>query len=367
MGESFEAFLRSLGFVLRSPVQPDGKIRRCNTDDHPRGLNGAYMLSADGGFGWAKNWAVHDEVVTWFAGSGAGAAPAERRIDRAALRRAAQEMAAARARASSHAETYYSRCEPLMGGHPYLAGKGLDMTGCRGLRVDPGGRELREYARQFPRLATRVPDPTTDFLVVPMWHGRRITSVQLIPPGGDKRFWKGAGTEGAMYVIDRTRAPVNVLCEGLATGLAIYAAVREARVVVAFNAGNLAKVAAARQWRGLTCVAADNDHRTVCQSHKVDGLTVPFHPWEERPTWCRCNPGRVYAEKAAAVIGCGVAVPSPARGTDFLDWRSELLAQRIEAQSSQRYPESEFRSQQVVDASIRHRIMAATVFIASAG
>jgi len=306
----FETFLRSLGLRPRNIV-PDEQVRRCPTDDKPRSWNGAYWLAYDGRFGWGQNWAVHQEVVEWRAGKDT-ALP---EFDPAELRRRRQEAQAARRRSIAEAQEFYERCKPLMGGHPYLDGKGLDMSGCRGLRIDDQG-----------------------WLVVPMLRDGRVQSIQRIAPDGSKRFWAGAPTSGALYTINRRSAPITVLCEGLATGLAIFAAVPNTKIVVAFNAGNMPRVARGIPRRGLVCVAADNDHET-----------------EER---IGENPGIVYAQKAADILGCGVAVPDEMAGTDWLDLRNERIEARTQ-EGDENIPGRITQIRRAVDAEISRAVMRA--------
>lgn len=306
----FPAFLRDLG-LQPGAIVPDGKVRRCRTDDKPRHRNGAYWLAPEGNFGWAQNWAIHQGPVLWRA-SGDVVVP---EFDPVAHRRRNQEARRARAKAIQGARDFYASCTPLLGGHEYLTAKGLDMTGCRGLRVDSDG-----------------------WLVVPMYRRGEIQSVQRIAPDGSKRFWFGAPTSGASYSIERQRATVTVLCEGLATGLAIFAAVPMTRVVVAFNAGNLPRVASELPRRGLVCVAADNDHRTA-----------------ER---IGTNPGIAYAEEAAALLGCEVAVPENIDGSDWCDLRAERIAARMSRDDVDR-PGRAIAIQRAVDSEITRAVMRA--------
>lgn len=125
--------------------------------------------------------------------------------------------------------------------------------------------------------------------MVPVWHGDWLISVQTIGLDGVKRFWPGAPVKGGCVVLDRPRAAVTVLCEGLATGLALFQSMRQARVVVAFDAGNLLPVVDRLKPTGSVVIAADNDHATLAKR----GF----------------NPGLDKARNAAELIGCGVAYP----------------------------------------------------------
>lgn len=301
----FAAFLRELG-LRPGAIVADGKVRRCRTDDKPRRLNGAYWLAPDGRLGWGQNWAVHAEPVLWRPGTESSTPT----FDPERLRQTWRETRAKARDAVRKARAFYAACRPLRGGHPYLDAHGLDMAGCYGLKVDEDG-----------------------WLVIPAYRAGQVMTVQRIAPDGTKRFWKGAPIKGASYTVERRGAVVTVLCEGLATGLALYAAIPHARVMVAFHAGNLAEVAKGLPG-GLTVVAADNDHGTEARTGE--------------------NPGVLAAHAAADLLGCGVAVPEGMQGTDWCDLRNERIRARLET----RLPhESEAALRRAVDAEIEREVM----------
>jgi putative DNA primase/helicase len=295
---SFENFCRAAGLMPREIVA-DGRWRRCPTESHPRSRNGAYKLAVDGDFGLAQDWSVHPEPLAWRPEN-----PHTVRVDHAAVARRRQEERQRLAAAIKAAREYFDACRPLHDGHPYLAKKHLDMTGCLGLRVDAAG-----------------------WLVVPMYTNGSFVSLQRISAEGEKLFHSGAPTKAASYAIRRRDAVLTVLCEGLATGLAIFAATPTASVIVAFNAGNLPRVAEDINRRGMFVVAADNDVAT----EKKTGT----------------NPGVKAATEAAAILGCGVAVPTGIVGTDWLDYRNEKIEVRRQA-----------RTRGVSDSSIRRAVEA---------
>ncbi len=316
----FAAFLHELGLRPARSPEPDGKWYRCPTEDHPKKKNGAYKLATDGLIGWAQNHALHDEPITWRpAGELVTSAPDVRTI-----RQAQAQEQLERDAAIAGAREFYQRCPALIGGHPYLAQKGLDMTGCQGVKRGPG-----------------------DWLVVPMVRAGHLVSVQRIHADGTKRFWPGAPTRGTTFIVDRRGATVTVLCEGVATGLALFAAVPLARVIVAFTASNLVKVASQLPRRGMVVVAADNDHETAERIGR--------------------NPGVDAAREAAALLGCGVAIPEGIMGSDFADMRQE----RIQAVASRplygaRTP-SELATRRTVDAEIAFAVLGAARFLSVAG
>lgn len=191
--------------------------------------------------------------------------------------------------ATLEARAFYDACAPLRDSHPYLADKGLGVAGCKGLRVDGLG-----------------------WLVVPMLYNGKVLSLQRISPSGEKKFHYGATTKCAYYAIERPNASVTVLVEGFATGLTIYNALPNSRVIVAFNAGNLPVVAERMERFAMGVVCADNDWETL-----------------QRRGF---NPGLDAAAKAAEILGVGVAYPTCA-GTDWNDYAQEQLETAMEGQS----------------------------------
>lgn len=308
---SFDDFIRGLGLIPRG-IAPDGKWRRCGTQEQPRKRNGAYKLALGGRIGWAQDWSTMSEPAEWRVGKDAKL-PA---FDVDAFRRGQQEAREAARLATLEARAFYERCAELRGGHPYLEAHGLDMRGCLGLKVDSRG-----------------------WLVVPCLRGSAVMSLQRIAPDGTKLFWKGASVAGTTYRIERPGATVNVLCEGLATGLACYAALPTCRVIVTWNAGNLASVSDVPP--GLSVIAADNDHWT-----------------EDRRGF---NPGIEAAEKAAERLGCGVAYPRGIQGTDWSDYRQETYAERVERRGKY---ETRAQVRRAVDAEIGRELMRQARFVA---
>jgi putative DNA primase/helicase len=291
---------------------PDGKWRRCPTESHPRKRNGSYKLAIDGRIGWFQDFARDAEAVTWRPEGQTNVEPYDPSWIRAAQAKAAEELRIA----TDEARAFYAACKPLVGGHPYLEAHGLDMRGTYGLRVDGKG-----------------------WLVVPAHRDHKISTVQRISPEGEKRFWPGASVKGAAYVIGRSDAPLVVVCEGLATGLAIYAALPQARIVVAFNSGNLAKLSPRLIGDGLAVVAADNDWETAQRLGS--------------------NPGVDAAQAAADALQCGIAVPEGIDGTDFCDMRNELIQRRMDKRGAK---EREGDIARAVDAELAMRIRRGAVF-----
>jgi putative DNA primase/helicase len=273
---TFYEFMRSCGVLPPDFIEP-GKWVRCATEAHPRKKNAAVKLADDQRIGWVQNFETGLE--TWRPDEDSKPQP----IDRAAINARRNARAQEARRATEAARRAYDAAKPLLGTHGYLQSKGLDSTGCFGLRVDRQG-----------------------WLVVPMLVGNEILSIQRIDPTGDKRFWPGAPTKGAVYNLQRQGAVITLLCEGLATGLTLFSALPNCRVIVTFNSGNLVHIAGLIKISGLCAVCADNDNGTEAKT----GI----------------NPGLKAGKEAAALIGCGLAYPDY-EGTDFNDAEQEFLKQ----------------------------------------
>jgi len=280
---TFIDFCRAQGIVIDFEP-PIGIWKRCKTLDKPHHRNGAVKFMGDHGF--ARNWATDGEVSVWKEEGGNTQA---RPIDMARVQAQRERDRQYRIQSVRSARAFWSDASPLSLPHPYLVNKGLSPVGCQGLRTLDG------------------------LLVIPvMWRGRLI-SVQTIAADGAKRFWPGAPVKSGSFLIERKGAPVTVLCEGFATGLAIFQSVRSCSVIVAFDAGNLVPVAQELRPTGSVVVAADNDWTT----HIKRGT----------------NPGIVKGNNVAELIGAGVAYPDGIEGTDFADAFKEWgdgAAKRIE-------------------------------------
>lgn len=286
---SFEAALRAAGLRPRD-VMPDGRIRRCPTDDKPRKRNGWYVLHPDGR-GVYGDWSTgSSEPLGKWPEDGAAPRPASPEV-LARLQAQRERDRAYRRQALRSAWGYWQASRPLNRLHPYIKAKGLTPLGCAGLRANDG------------------------HLVVPVMLGERLISVQSISLAGEKRFWPGAPVKAGAFVLRRPRAAVTCFVEGLATGLAVYQSVPQASVVVAFDAGNLLPVIERLRPSGSVVICADNDHGTLARR----GV----------------NPGLEAARNAAERIDCGVAWPEGIEGSDFADALKEWgapAARRIERQ-----------------------------------
>lgn len=306
---NFESFLREAGLI---PGEIEcGRWIRCATESHPRKKNGSYKLAPDGLVGWATNF-ESGGLMTWRPeGSDAPA-----KVDHVAIAWRAAQARKALIKATTFARAFYAECKPLRNSHPYLESHRLTMAGCFGLKIDSDG-----------------------WLVVPVLLGTNVISVQRISPTGVKRFWPGASVKAGSYTVERKGASITVLCEGLATGLAIFACAPLTRIVVCFDAGNMPKVAENLSVRGLVTVAADNDKQT-------EGRVG-------------ANPGLIAAQAAASRLGCGIAIPEGITGTDWCDLRNE----RFDALVASRPAARDSSLRRAVDAEIAAAIFRNTTFV----
>jgi phage/plasmid primase-like uncharacterized protein len=187
------------------------------------------------------------------------------------------EQAERRDAAMRKARERWIAADPAYTSHPYLSAKGIRPNGTR---LDGA------------------------HILVPL-HGvdGKIQSLQTIDARGHKLFCSDLPTAAGMFVLGHriadATAPVLV-CEGFATGAALHEATGRT-VVVAFTAGNLAKVAErlAATHSGTDWIVAGDDDRGKAK-----------------------NPGREAAIAAAYILGCRAVFPTfPAAslGTDFND------------------------------------------------
>lgn len=129
-------------------------------------------------------------------------------------------------------------------------------------------------------------------LLVPVLDDKnQIISLQEIFQNGSKKFFLGGKIKGGSFIIgDMQQGDVFLVCEGFATGATLHDASGKA-VVVAFNSGNLEKIAHAFNKKypdKELIICSDNDLATEKKTGK--------------------NPGKESAEKAASAIGVEICL-----------------------------------------------------------
>ena len=184
---TFEQALQASG-LIPGVIVADGKWRRCKTTDKPKRRNGAYVLYPDGR-GYFRNWATDHAVSAWSDESTQIRTPSA--AEMAERERRKKQEREYRLRAIRGAREQWAQARSPRSLHPYLERKGLSAVGTNALRVHG------------------------DALIVPVFWRDRLMSIQSITPDGQKRFWTGAPVKGGAFVLDRPRAAVTAVCEGL--------------------------------------------------------------------------------------------------------------------------------------------------------
>jgi len=274
----------------QSEIIANDTINRYHVDGDRRGVkNGVYCLADDGdgfGYGWFMSHRLGGEVIKWHSKSKRKWSEEEREEHKRKVAEAKAKREADRERELSAARdeaTKIWNAASRSGESSYLDRKGI--VGIKGVRYEPGA------------------------LVVPMYRGGELVSVQRILDDGSKLFIKGSDHIGAYFSL-RGDMDTFAICEGVATAWAVHRATGWS-VIAAFNAGNLKPVAKAIRVKypdTRIVIAADNDH----ESKNAKG-----EPW---------NAGVEKANQAAVAIGgAQVIVPQCEMGES--DW--DDVARRI--------------------------------------
>jgi phage/plasmid primase-like uncharacterized protein len=241
---AFRTHCEASGLLIKDLIA-DGEIHRVAHVSSKKGsLDGWYILHTSGKVpvGIAGCWKEPTFEAKWVADIGRSMSFTERfehdkwvadlRAKKDAERLASQAVAAERA--EDEVGTYADASDD----HPYLVRKHIQ---AHGVKIDRAGR-----------------------LVVPVVNqSGEILSYQTIDAEGNKRFLKGGKIEGGFYELRGNRKIVFV-GEGFATCASIHEATGYT-VMVAFDCGNLAKVAksAKEMFPGSKIViGADNDQFT---------------------------------------------------------------------------------------------------------
>lgn len=272
--EAFRAdMMRNLGFAPKVIVG-DGKIQRFPTKKNGRDDAGWCVLHDDefpaGSYGDHRTGVVYK----WRARETKDMSPAEReRLEQVKAERE-RKAAAERAKAISEAQKRWINAKPADKDHSYLIKKG----------VKP--HDIRQEGRH---------------LLVPIYIGGKIASVQSIADDGSKRYQASAPVAGGYFIIESDDREIDdklIIAEGFATGATLHEATGHP-VVVAFNSGNLLLVAEKlrEEYPAATIIiAADDDAGTELEKSS--------------------NPGLIAARKAAKAVGAAVTAPPFDRESD---------------------------------------------------
>lgn len=295
----FEAQMIGAGIEPPRNLITDGKLHRCDcSGDRQRGKNNAayqlYIGTTRAGIPYARggyqNWRSGSDWVTLKFDNGLEFDAQERAAIDAKMAQAAAEHEAEKhrrqAEARDRAAKELANSTPLSDDHEYLVRKGVR---AHGLTADGNA------------------------IIVPMRDvAGTLHNRQKIGPDGTKKYLYGGLKDGCFHVLG-TITDRMVIAEGFATAATIHEATN-LPVVVAFDAGNLPKVAAALRKHypaAKIAIAGDDDWKSTRQ----DG--TPH------------NAGRIKAIEAAHAVGGIPIFPEfgPFREdkqTDFNDLAAEL-------------------------------------------
>ncbi len=223
------------------------------------------------------------------------------RAERAA--KAAAELSQQHARARDQAQEIWKRCKPVEV-HEYATAKGIKPTGAR------------LYSGPLIINGSRCDGALTLAIV---GADGVIDSLQFITPQGKKLFLPNGAIAGHYFSAGDPGRGI-VIAEGYATAASIREATGQA-IAVAFNAGNLGKVAAAIRAKlpdAQITIAGDNDQ------------------------WTEGNPGTTKAREAAHAIGASLVIPKFAdlagKPTDFNDLHQREGLDAVRAQIEKAAP-----------------------------
>ncbi|MHA6686358.1 toprim domain-containing protein [Mesorhizobium sp. A556] len=170
-------------------------------------------------------------------------------------RAVAQSVAWSKVKAEKDAARAVGMAQALIGAatlaqHPYLAAKGFRDEQVMVVKAATVREVVGDYI---------VPAGASSAILIPARRAGKVTSAQLIWEDGTKKFLFGGEIGGAGHRI--ASGACTWLCEGYATGLSLRAALKglgmQSTILCCFSASNI--VAVARQVRGRSFVAADND------------------------------------------------------------------------------------------------------------
>ena len=245
---------------LAPPPDPiPGGVYRLDDPEKPGQGDGYLYLFADGLGGFIQNHRNEDNGESWFYGGQGLKLTADQKRELKRQREAAnrqREVLAAVARDEVLAT--WSLAAPCPPDHPYLARKGAQNLAplARVVTQVPAGVDDR--AR---RMVAAMRAPVLMLPIVDV--AGNLVTTEYVGADGDKRYHPSGRRDGGLMAIMPCAwgdGPVYV-CEGASTGASIAAATGRC-VVVAFDAGNLPKVALAVRQASpevALVIAADDD------------------------------------------------------------------------------------------------------------
>ncbi len=281
-----------------------------------------YKLAIEDGFGFGcfVYFPHGEEANSWHSKSNKKWTPEERKAfkEKIAAKKAQheKEQAAQYEQVAKVCTEVWRKAKEKQ--HPYLKTKGVSAAGSRVGDIPGNDGKLQK-----------------NVLLVPIYKGNALSSLQRIWPEGFKAFWEGGDVAGGYAVLGSPDNPKDniVICEGWATGKTLREAMPEWPVFVAFNAGNLmavAKFVRKKYPDSRIIIAADNDQWTFNRRARPADIKPKEIPGDD-PRWLEwrehnrlTNPGlekarQVGVKVAAHVIYPDIAIDDPGKNTDFND------------------------------------------------
>ena len=226
----FNQFAEMHGLMIGSLVMD--RWVRVSTQDKPHKKNGSYIWY--GMTGAIMNWAVHDKPIQWRSREPYRPDP----LAKAKRDKQIKEREERQSKAMNKAN--YIIENAVLQTHKYLNKKGFQSKGL----------------------------VWNNLLVIPMRINDKIVGCQLIDPEGSKRFLKGQITKGASFKMGDKG--VNILVEGMATGLSVRRAMKELKqnavIHVCFSASNMIEIS---KNFASAIVVADNDDVGINTAKKI--------------------------------------------------------------------------------------------------
>lgn len=281
----FHQVISAAGLTPPVKIIDDGQIHRFSSNGKRGDDAGWYILHSDGvaagtfgcwRLGFTQDW-CSKSVNTMTAME---LESHRKRVEAMKLEREAETIRRHQ-EAAVKAQKLWDGAEPVDAEHPYLVNKNVRPHGLRHVN---------------------------DSLIVPLYNGDQLVSLQFISPDGEKRFLTGGQIKGSYSPIGAMQPGQKIyVCEGWATGATIHQSTGCA-VYCAMNAGNLLDVG-----RYIRC---EFPHKELVIAGDDDRLT-------------KGNPGRKAALLAASTLDCDVVFPpfpddAPMELSDFNDlqnWR----------------------------------------------
>ena len=265
MSNSFHDFIRSHGFEPKPEIHA-GKFIRFG-----RNNSVSAKLFDDGLAGYLHDWRTNEKFF-WFADQDS-ANPSDYAKQKQESERLKQAHDAkqriAYANASREAVELFSKALNASESHPYLVKKKVKAYGIKAL---------------------------DGYLLIPVYSVfGDFQSIQFIDANGVKKFLKGGQMQAGCHFIGEIQEDKPIfICEGYATSASVYEDT-ECLTIVAFNAGNLIKVA------------------TELRKHLPEVRIVIAGDSD--------SVGRKYAEKASQAVNGSILIPNFGNNPQGLtDW-----------------------------------------------